>query len=193
MSGPDDDEALERQLKALPKGKKPARSLVREQLWVSAVTPENYKAAEQYNAALLEQYTLYVEMADRISARRGLTNTFFLTLNSAVFTVIGVFWKDRPPEPSIGALLVLLAVALGQCAAWFFIVRSYRQLNSAKYDVVGLLEEQLPASPYWAAEWTALKQGKDRKIYWPLTHIEQGVPVLFALIYIAGAALVAID
>lgn len=190
MSNPVDDDALKRRLDALGKGEKPSRSLVHEQLWVTAVTAATFKEAEQYNSALLDQYKLYVEMADRISARRGLTNTFFLTLNSAVFTVIGVFWKDRPPEPSLGALLVLLAVALGQCGAWFYIVRSYRQLNGAKYDVVGLLEEKLPASPYWA-EWTALKLGNDRRIYWPLTHIEQGVPVLFALIYVAGAALVA--
>jgi hypothetical protein len=30
----------------------------------------------------------------RISARRAFTNTFFLTLNTAIFTIIGVFWKD---------------------------------------------------------------------------------------------------
>jgi hypothetical protein len=40
----------------------------------------------------LEQYKIYVEMADRISARRGMTNTFFLTLNTAIFTAVGVFW-----------------------------------------------------------------------------------------------------
>jgi hypothetical protein len=32
-----------------------------------------------YDSALREQYKLYVEMADRISARRALTNSFFLT------------------------------------------------------------------------------------------------------------------
>ena len=33
----------------------------------------------------------YVEMADRIIQRRGLTNTFFLTLNTAIFTAVGLF------------------------------------------------------------------------------------------------------
>jgi hypothetical protein len=33
---------------------------------------------------VLEQYKLYVEMADRLSARRALANTFFLTVNTAV-------------------------------------------------------------------------------------------------------------
>jgi hypothetical protein len=31
---------------------------------------------------VLEKYKLYVEMADRVSARRGLTNSFFLALNT---------------------------------------------------------------------------------------------------------------
>lgn len=36
-------------------------------------------------------------MADRISTRRGLANTFFLTLNSGVFTVIGAGWDGDTP------------------------------------------------------------------------------------------------
>jgi hypothetical protein len=65
-------------------------------------------------------------------------------------------------------------------------VRSYRLLNGAKYRVVGALEQQLPASPFWRAEWWALGEGKDRSLYWPLSHIEQWVPVLFALTYLVG-------
>jgi hypothetical protein len=53
-------------------------------------------------------------------------------------------------------------VALGQCFAWFYLVWSYRLLNSAKYQVVGALEERLPASPFWAAEWWALGEGTNR-------------------------------
>ena len=37
----------------------------------------------------LDLYKLAVEMADRISARRGLTNSFFLTINTAVVGVLG--------------------------------------------------------------------------------------------------------
>jgi hypothetical protein len=46
---------------------------------------------EKYQAAIMDQYKLYVEMADRTSARRSLMNTFFLTLNTGIFTVIAVF------------------------------------------------------------------------------------------------------
>ena len=149
---------------------------VRTHLWNDGTGP-----ADQLT--ILEQYKIYVEMADRVSARRALTNTFFLTINTAVFTVVGVLWANRPSGPVWFLVFPLLAL-LGECAAWFYLVRSYRQLNTAKYAVIGALEEKLPASPYWRAEWFALGEGRDRSRYWPLTHLEQGVPVLFAAIYL---------
>jgi len=74
--------------------------------------------------------------------------------------------------------------------AWFWLIRSYRQLNTAKFQVIGALEERLPASPYWRAEWFALGEGKDKSKYWPLTHLEQWVPLLFVAIYVTGFAAV---
>ena len=43
---------------------------------------------ENYKAHLLEQYKLYVEMADRISARRQTANSFFLSINTAIIALI---------------------------------------------------------------------------------------------------------
>jgi hypothetical protein len=139
-------------------------------------------------AALLEQYKLYVEMTDRISARRGLANTFFLTFNTAVFTAVGVFWEHRPAASAL-LLVVPWAMLVVQCTAWFWILRSYRQLNSAKFAVIGALEEELPSSPYWRAEWSALGGGQDPSRYWPLTHVEQWIPALFAVGYTVGLGL----
>jgi hypothetical protein len=159
---------------------------VRADLWNPEVTSESYRADDdKYQTAILEQYKLCVEMADRISARRALANAFFLTLNTAALTTIGVFWKDRP-YASVIYLIPPLLVLLALCLAWFWLVRSYRQLNSGKYAVIGALEERLPASPYWRAEWRALGEGKDKAVYWPLTHLEQWVPSVFALTYICG-------
>jgi hypothetical protein len=159
---------------------------VEPDLWNDDVGPDTYSTAnEKYQAAILDQYKLYVEMADRISARRSLANTFFLTLNAAVFTLIGIFWKDRP-KASPALLVVPLVVLLALCLAWFWLVRSYRQLNSGKYAVIGALERRLPASPYWRAEWKALGSGLDKARYWPLTHLEQWVPGLFGLAYLCG-------
>ena len=143
-------------------------------------------AAAGETAVLLEQYKIYVEMADRVSARRGTTNAFFLTLNSAIFSAIGFVWgRDAHPEGS-WILVFPMFVFVGQCLAWYWLVRSYRQLNGAKYAVIGAMEERLPASPYWAAEWKALGKGEDPARYWPLTHLEQWLPLFFAITYLGG-------
>lgn len=164
---------------------------VRDRLWNQAIGPDVYGDAKTYQAAILDQYKIYVEMADRISQRRGLANTFFLTLNTAILTTVGVFWANRPDAPEVALVFPLIAV-LGQCAAWYFLVRSYRLLNGAKFEVIGALEERLPASPYWRAEWVALGEGKDPRKYWPLTHIETWIPILFVLVYLAGYVTVVI-
>jgi hypothetical protein len=160
---------------------------VRSTLWTRDVDETSYtgeKAA--YQAAVLEQYKIYVEMADRISARRALANAFFLSLNTATLTVGAALWRES--VLSTWLLVLPLGLLLAQTAAWFWLVRSYRQLNSAKYVVVGMLEEKLPASPYWRAEWNALGEGKDKARYWPLTHLEQWLPVTLAVLYVFGFA-----
>ena len=124
-------------------------------------------------------------MADRVSARRALANTFFLTLNTAIFTAVGVFW-EKPPTASPWWVGFPAAILVMQCLMWFWILRSYRQLNAGKWAVVGALERRLPASPWWSAEWAALGRGEDPSRYWPVTHVEQWVPFLFALAYVGG-------
>jgi len=165
----------------------PSLDELRPALWNDAIGASSYvDGGERYLDAVLEQYKLCVEMADRVSSRRGLTNTFFLTLNTAVFTLFGVLWNDHPARISTWALVPLLIAALAECGTWWFIVSSYRQLNTGKFKVIALLEERLPASPYWSAEWRALKEGKDFWVYLPLTRAEQVVPALFAAIYVLG-------
>ena len=159
---------------------------VRPTVWTDSVSAKNYGSDdERYQSAVLEQYKTYVEMADRISARRSLANTFFLTLNTAVFATLGVFSKD-PPKTTPWLLVFPLVAVVVQCGGWFLLVRSYRQLNSAKYTVIGVLEERLPASPYWRAEWKALGEGNDKAKYWPMTHLEQWIPIIFAAVYVAS-------
>ena len=101
---------------------------IRSKLWNTDVNPQRYiEPADKYQNAILEQYKIYVEMADRISGRRALANTFFLTLNTAVFTLIGVFLQAQPKNTASWLLTFPLLALIGQCAAWFYLVRSYRQ------------------------------------------------------------------
>ncbi|WP_406138098.1 hypothetical protein [Streptomyces sp. NBC_01089] len=165
-----------------------------EALWNTDINTSDYsRAKDRYQQAILEQYKLCVEMADRVSARRNLTNTFFLSLNSAVVAVVAALSGHTLTGTSVWLLASGLLILFAQCAAWWMMVRSYRQLNAAKYEVIGALEARLPAFAYSRAEWGALGKGLDWRRYLPLTHVEQWVPVIFALSYlmafVAGIAM----
>lgn len=136
----------------------------------------------EYGKHLFEQYKLYVELADRISARRMLANSFFVGVHTALITAFAVLLKEKMLLPSLIGLAPFLAVIL-LCFVWWRVGHSYRQLNSGKFKVVHALEQMLPVAPY-DAEWIALGGGKDRKLYLPLTHIENWVPVCFGVLYV---------
>ena len=160
----------------------PSLDVVRRSLWTNS--PEWSKSDSGRREAVLEQYKLYAEMADRISARRGHVNTFFLTLNTSIISALGLLW-DNSLAINQGLFSVPWLVLVAQCVGWFWMLRSYRQLNAAKFVVLGALEEELPASPYWRAEWAALGEGKDPARYMPMSHLEQWIPLFFMLAYTA--------
>lgn len=141
--------------------------------------PKNqpYAANEKYQTHLLDQYKLYVEMADRISARRLTANTYFLSVNTALLGFVAYIAKD-----TITYLWILGVAGIALCWLWYRIIRSYRDLNTAKFAVIHGIEKRLPLSPY-AAEWVEAGHGKDSKRYHPLTHIETGVPIIFLALH----------
>lgn len=136
----------------------------------------------EYQSHLLEQYKLYVDMADRISARRMLANSFFVGLQTAL---IGTFTLLLNGTVAVSASVAWIPSLVGilLCFAWWSTIRSYGQLNTGKYQIVHCLEQMLPVAPY-DAEWTALGRGKDKRLYWPLSDVERWVPVFFAVIYV---------
>ncbi|PEJ57974.1 hypothetical protein CN692_10805 [Bacillus sp. AFS002410] len=134
-----------------------------------AANRDNY--GNSYDNHFFEQYKLYVEMADRIS---------FLGVNTTLITVL----TTLAPKFKMAAIWItppFIAVLLF-CFVWWRIVKSYRQLNSGKYKIIGEIENYLPLKPY-AAEWKALGEGSNPKLYQPLTHVENWIPILFALLY----------
>jgi len=134
---------------------------------------------QSYQQHLFEQYRLYVDSADHISQRRSSTNSFLLTVNASLVTLYGLASHLR--ASAAWQLLVPVAGVL-VCAAWFSLVENYRSLNSVKFKVIHALEEKLPASLY-KYEWRLLEEGRGG-VYKPVTHIEQWIPAVFALLYI---------
>lgn len=158
---------------------------MKNQLWNEIPAGAHYsERKEQYQNHILEQYKIYVEMADRISSRRNLANVFFLTLHTSIIAAVG-FYLDKIPDSSLGWTIIFpFFPFILLCVIWWWLITSYRNLNTAKFKVIGQLEEKLPASPYWSAEWKELGEGKDLRKYLPLTDLEKYVPIIFFLLYL---------
>lgn len=143
-------------------------------LWNEIEEGATYPKNDKWHSHLLDQYKLYVEMADRISQRRTAANTYFLSVNSAILAFVGYLTTNASPE-------YMWLLALAGCMLtlfWYNIVLSYRNLNSAKWQVVQDIEKRLPISPY-DAEWDAVQRGTNPKLYRPISHIESWVPWVF--------------
>lgn len=66
--------------------------------------------------------------------------------------------------------------------AWSRTIQSYRDLNTAKFQIVHEIEQLLPIRPY-DAEWSLVKRGTDEKLYLPVSHLETKVPWVFTGLY----------
>lgn len=133
---------------------------------------------------LIEQYKLYVEMADNVSKRRQDANKFYISLMSALIPVL-VFVLDKGSEIAISPNLILLIVSfMGILISliWYLNINSYRQLNGAKFQVINDLEKKLPYQGF-TREWDFLQQGKKSKVYLELTKVERWVPFIFSIPY----------
>jgi hypothetical protein len=135
----------------------------------------------------LKLYELAVEMADRISARRAVANTFFLTVNTGLAALLGgnnLRWY-------VSAAGIVFAVA------WWWLLQSYHQLNWAKFQVINAIEPRLPFRLF-SDEWSQLETRKEPLRLWPardlwawlngyheLGTVERVVPLAFVAIYIA--------
>jgi hypothetical protein len=154
----------------------------------SGVATADTGPAPTPRAALeLELYKLAVEMADRISARRALANTFFLTVNTGLAALLG--GKQLRWYVAVAGLVFALA--------WWWLLQSYRKLSWAKFEVINAIEPRLPVQLY-STEWQHLKSTKAPRQVWPpraswawlcgyheLGTVERVVPLAFAGIYVA--------
>lgn len=133
---------------------------------------EKERYGDKFHDHLVEQYKLYVEMADRISARRAQAHRFYISVLSALLAVLSLLINRS--MVSIFQQVIVLAIALlglAPCFLWYVTINSYRQLNSGKFKVIHEMEHHLPFTCY-DREWEILGRGKERKKYVRLTRIE---------------------
>ena len=148
---------------------------------------------------VLRLYTLSVEMADRLSARRAGANNFFLAVQSALTTLLAAFAvRASPTSPPTDRFLLTMALVAGLvlAIAWWLLLTSYRRLSTAKFAVITHIEsEHFNIRPY-TDEWGELKKTRPstgnplshiaslRDRYAELGVVEQMVPFAFAALYL---------
>lgn len=137
---------------------------------------------DEYKTHLFEQYKLYVESVEKTSDRRQNANNYFITINTALISLIGLSFQIKCFENItwIKSLLALVGIII--CVIFWYLIRSYRQLNTGKFIVIHQIEDNLPLAIY-KHEWEVLGKGKDNSKYYPFSHIELLIPWVFGIIY----------
>ena len=135
-----------------------------------------------YKEHLFEQYQLYVESIEKTSDRRQHANSYFITINTALISLIGLSFQIKVFENLAFIKSILALVGIIVCIVFWYLIRSYKQLNTGKFDVVHKIEEHLPLALY-KYEWEVLGKGEDNKKYYPFSHIELIIPWVFGIIY----------
>lgn len=135
--------------------------------------------AGSFNADLLEQYKIYVQSAENVSARRVASSRYLLTLNAALVALYGfqsvgfgqTYWT-----------LLIPVIGIPVSILWYLIIKSHADLNSVKFKVIHEFEQHLPATMY-EYEWILADEGRG-KTYRAVTRIERWIPLLFSGLHV---------
>ncbi|MGH8523867.1 MAG: RipA family octameric membrane protein [Gammaproteobacteria bacterium] len=141
---------------------------------------------------VFELYKLMVSSSEALVGRRQAVNTFFLTANGAILTAVGFFVGRGSQQAEWMALAIAVLTVTGAvlCFAWQSLLRSFGQLNTGKFAIINRLEREFPVAIY-AAEWKALGEGENPRVYRSFTSREIWVPRCLLCVY-AVATLVAL-
>ncbi len=133
---------------------------------------KNY--GRSFKADLLEQYKLYVQSADNVSARRVSSNRYLLTVNVAICALYGYqgLTLSLIPITIVGMLLSYLT---------WRIIKSHLDLNSIKFKIIHELEQHFPVALY-DYEWKLAEEGRG-KTYRLISNIELTISIVFLLLH----------
>ncbi len=110
---------------------------------------------QEYRSHLLAQYQLYVKSVEKISDRRQNANNYFITINTVLISFLGIFFQAKILETIswIKCLISIMGIVI--CIIFWFLLRSYKQLNTGKFKVIHEIEQKLPLALY-DHEWRIL-------------------------------------
>ena len=139
-----------------------------------------YNEQGTYQQHLLEQYKIFVTATENISNRRQTANSFFVTINTVLISFTS--YSNAYGKTGLSALLLASFAGLFISFMWYRLIRSYTDLNGAKFKVIKEIESHLPLNPF-EAEWEAVGRGKDPTLYLPFTSVEANIPRVFMFLH----------
>ena len=149
-------------------------------------TRESY--GDSFASDLLEQYKLYVQSAENVSARRVASSRYLLTLNAALVALYGL-QSAGFGETCLTLLVPFAGIAVS--VVWWQIIQSHRNLNDIKFRLILEVEKHLPAALY-RSEWELAEKGQG-KTYRAVTTIERRIPILFGALHVILTVIVALE
>ena len=159
----------------------------------SDLFPHGVPTEDRDKDLLFELYKLMVASSEALVGRRQGVNTFFLTINGALLTAVGLVVSNRG-DRRLEALGILILTVTGAilCLAWRSLIRSFGQLNNGKFKVINRIEQLFPAAIY-LAEWKALAEGRKPEVYRTFTSREVWTPwAIFGIYIVASLAALAV-
>lgn len=141
---------------------------------LAQISGENMTNTKFKDEILLAQWQTCVEMANSVSQRRDTMNNIFITLNTAIMATFAMLSGMKS--------IVILFAGIVVCCIWIMFIKYYRQLNTAKFEIINKIEKDLPIQAF-NEEWAILKSNKN---YLDGTRLEMCFAFMFIALYVAS-------
>jgi hypothetical protein len=145
------------------------------------MTSEEHNELREKTTVLLEQYKLYIEMMDRTSQRRMDSGKYYLTVLTGISAIVPLIFGEKKLliEEFGPVLLVVSILGLLICCTWISNIASYRNINSAKFEVILDMEKKL-SYPCYEREWNLLQKDSNKR-YIQFSKVERIIPIIFII------------
>jgi hypothetical protein len=143
------------------------------------------------------EFSFAVDHVEKLLDRRISITSFYLSVNAAIATIIGLLVKDALLQQQLlpVTILLLIAAGLGACWIWRSLIKQYECLLDWWYARIREMESGLPDSAQLVTreyqELYALPKGGKSAIRIGMTHRELALNWIFIGLYLVlGAGII---
>ncbi len=139
----------------------------------------------------LKQYEIFVGTSEELVRRKQNVNSFYITLNSLIISVILAAFALSSKIDVLGhtiataSIIICLSTFVGGivCFSWHSVLQSYADLNSSKMTIIAYIESQLAYNLY-DTEWQLVSKKMGNRKYKSFTKKEKFIAKLFIGLYV---------